>query len=317
LHTSGSTGAPKPIRLKREQMVASARLTQSALGLQAGMTSLVCLDPDHIAGRMMLVRSLVVGMNMIVIDPVANPFTKLDDRMPIDFTALVPYQVKSILSSPQRAQLNQVKNVLIGGGEVDRDLENQLKGFTSSFYATYGMTETISHIALRRLNGGEDVFTALPGVNLRLDDRDCLTIQAAHLGAHPIVTNDVAELINATKFRWLGRVDFVINTGGVKVIPEKIENSMSELVARLGDNRRFIVYGFPHETLGQQVTLIMEGNPLTSSKEISLLEEVRSVLPRFEMPRRVLYVSRFIETKNGKIDRKSTAALASPPPLSD
>lgn len=307
IKTSGSTGQPKVIALRREQMIASAHMTAKALGLQKGMTALACLDTNLVGGLMMLVRSMELGMNLVIKEPLANPFINVTSGVRIDFVALVPYQLKTILSSPQANSFNTIQKVIIGGGDVDANLEKSLQAYTTDFYATYGMTETISHVALRRLNGGQRqrTFHAFDGVHLYTDERGCLVIRAGYLGADPIVTNDVVELTSPTEFRWLGRADFVINSGGVKVNPEKVEAAIAALMPQV----RYFVHGFPHHKLGEQVCLVVEGNRWSNERIALLLEAMKSELSKFEVPKQVLFVERFVLAGNEKINRKETVRL--------
>ncbi len=229
LQTSGSTGTPKQINVTRDQLKSSAHLTAKAIGLQKNDTSLICLDTRYIAGIMMIVRSLETSMNMIIVEPSSNPLEKVEEDDTIDFTALVPLQLETILKSPQREKLNKIKNTLIGGAALNPKTIKELEGLPCSFFATYGMTETLSHIALQKLNGknAQDFFEVLPGITITKDERGCLVINAPHISVDPVITNDLVELFGSSQFRWLGRVDTIINTGGVKVIPEKIEATIS------------------------------------------------------------------------------------------
>ncbi|MBI3482279.1 MAG: AMP-binding protein, partial [Bacteroidetes bacterium] len=254
INTSGSTGTPKEIRLKRGAMEVSAQMTINALHLKTGDTALVCLDTKYIAGQMMLVRSLVLGMNLIAVEPSANPFDNIDQ--PIDFTALVPYQLENILNqSPEN--LDSVRCAIIGGAAVSNSLKEKIKKTKCTVYATYGMTETISHVALQKLNGPDlqEYFEALENVRFRVDERGCLCIKANHLDRE-IITNDLVTLISSQKFKWLGRIDNVINSGGIKIIPEKIESVLEKIFDSLQIKKRFFVAGLPDEKLGQRVVAV-------------------------------------------------------------
>src|SRR5260221_617468 len=225
LSTSGSTGVPKQITLRGEQMEASARLTSAALGLQSGYNALLCLDTRYIAGQMMLVRSLIAGMNIVAVEPSSNPFETIRPDLRIDFAAIVPYQLQNILDSASgKNTLNKLKAVLVGGAPVSTKVKALLHPLQCPVYSSYGMTETISHIALQALNGpaAKDYFEVLPGISIERDARGCLTIAADYLGKDKIITNDLVEILGQRHFLWLGRWDRVINTSGVKVIPEKI-----------------------------------------------------------------------------------------------
>jgi len=309
IQTSGSTGVPKRIFLDRKSMIASAMATAQALELQAGQTSLVCLDTGYIAGMMMLVRSMEVGMNMVVVEPSANPFEFVNTKSSVDFAALVPYQVKSILDSPQAGWFNQLKTILIGGAPLDLVTKKALRNYSCTFYETYGMTETISHIALKKLNGSDltDYFKALPRIVVRQDERGCLCIKAPYL-VEEIVTNDVVEFRSPEEFLWLGRWDNVINSGGVKVFPERTEEKISKLFSELQIQNRFFIAGLPDSMLGQAVTLIVEGF-LTPDQQSQLRENLKKSLFKYEIPRSVEFVKVFTETATGKINRSISTSL--------
>lgn len=317
LQTSGSTGVAKRIVIGREQMEASARATAHALHLQPGMRALLCLDPKYIAGKMMLVRSLVIGLDLVVIPPDSNPFAHLTQLGAFDFCAVVPYQLKSLLESDRR--LIPISKLIVGGGEVDAVLEEALQPHDTEFYATYGMTETISHIALRRLNGPKrsSYYTALDGVALTKDSRGCLVVTAPAISTEPVISNDLVELIDERTFRWLGRADFVINSGGIKVIPERVEEFIRPLLVEQLGNVRFIVGGVPDGVLGQRVVLLIESDLLSEESIKNLLGKMKVVLGKYECPREIQCAPQFVLTPTGKVDRKATMATALPPPLSN
>ena len=308
IQTSGSTGRPKLITLDRSSMIASAMATTSALNLKKGQTSLVCLDPNYIAGMMMLVRSMEVGMDIIAIEPCANPFEKLEGNDPIHFTALVPYQVKAILDSPQKEFLHQLETVIIGGAPLDESTKLQLQDFSCQFYETYGMTETISHIALKKINGKNksDYFKVLPDIMIRQDERACLCISTSYLSGE-IITNDVVELKNLNEFIWLGRHDNVINSGGVKIFPESTEKKIELIFFKLNVKNPFFIAGLPDERLGQSVTLIIDGN-LEMDQQDLLKTTLKKKLSKFEIPRSIKFALQFIRTDTGKINRAKTIA---------
>jgi O-succinylbenzoic acid--CoA ligase len=307
--TSGSTGAPKEIELSRHHLQQSAVRTITALGLQTGDAALLCLDPQYIAGKMMLVRALEGGMKIIGVDPVSNPFKKVEPTTPISFAALIPMQLQEIVKDAESVkQLNQLKAVIVGGGAVSDSLLQSIKKLTCPVFATYGMTETVSHIALQRLNGPEasDYFTTLPGIQITLDTRGCLTIQMPEF-PEPIVTNDLVELLSPTAFRWLGRMDHVINSGGFKISPERIEQRIETTSNTLHINRPFFICGVPDERLGQKVILAIEGFPVYKEKKI--LPALTAHLHPYEVPKKIMWVREFIRTETGKINRLKTTEL--------
>ncbi len=340
VHTSGSTGAPKPITLRREQMQASAHATGQALGLAAGMRSLVCLPVRYIAGQMMLVRGLELDLAMTLVEPASDPLTSLPADAAFDFTAVVPLQLQALLDGPAdyRERFDRMKAVLVGGAPVSAALEQQAQALAAPVYHTYGMTETATHIALRRLNGPDAsrFFQPLPGVEIDTDDRGCLRVKGPMTLDHWLQTNDLVELARAKlptplplrgasrppatcnlppatchlpscTFRWLGRWDNVINSGGVKVQVEGVEAAVERAWLALGlAERRFFVTGVPDERLGEAVTLVIEGAPLTTEVEEVLLADISTRLDRFQRPRRAVYRTQLVETATGKIDRQAS-----------
>ncbi len=318
LHTSGSTGTPKPIALTRAQMRASAHLTGQTLGLRTGDAALVCLNIHYIAGVMMLVRGLELGLPMTIVEPTGNPLADFDPATSrFAFTALVPLQLQAILmDTPDKLSiLNGMKAILVGGAATSPALERALQVVTAPVYATYGMTETVSHIALRRLNGPTPsaVFTALDGVRLGTDERGCLHITSAATNFARVQTNDVVDLIDATHFRVVGRADTVINSGGVKIQPEAVERVIQDVLAQVepesnGAVPRLFVAGLPDERLGQRVVAFLENRPVRPDQWAAVLEQIRRQIGPYAVVKDVIVVDRFAETPTGKIDRTRTIA---------
>ncbi|HEY3402391.1 MAG TPA: AMP-binding protein [Ohtaekwangia sp.] len=308
LQTSGSTGASKTIIATRDQMIYSAKQTERALGLVPGTTALVCLDPQFIAGKMMLVRCFVTGMQIMAKTPSANVLDNIPD-VSLELTAMVPYQIQGILESRLAYKLNNIRTVLIGGAALNDTTKHQLSQFKTDIYVTYGMTETISHVALQRVNGKnpEDHFKALPGITLQLDDRDCLIIKAPHLPLE-IITNDIAQLVGLNGFRWLGRWDNVINTGGIKVIPEETEKIIQSVFLELGLNHEFFLTGFPDQKLGQRVVLIVKGQ-LTGYQKSEIITLARKKIQIYAAPKEVICLEQFHYTHNDKISRVKTVEM--------
>ena len=306
--TSGSTGTPKKITFTRGQLEASARLTERTLELEPGYNALICLDINFIAGAMMLVRSLVTGMNIILRTPAANPLQEIQER--IDFAAFVPFQIITILEQSP-SELDKLKKVIIGGATLKDEVIDLLQNKSPSFYATYGMTETITHVALQKLNGlnRQDFFQLLPGITALTDDRGCLTLHVPHLGDQSIITNDLVKLFDENKFRWLGRYDRVINSGGVKVQAEKMEGVVDTIFQKLKIHKRFFVNGIPDEKLGEQVVLFLEGSKLSLDQEEALKVMLDQHLSVYEIPKSIFYISHFNLTPTQKIDRVSTMRI--------
>jgi O-succinylbenzoic acid--CoA ligase len=316
LHTSGSTGEPKPITITRDQMATSARLTVQALGLQPGDRALVCLGIDYIAGMMMLVRGLECGLHLTIVDPVSRPLAAFSPSVRFDFTAMVPLQLQETLNgAPHEFEiLDAMRGVLIGGGPVSQALTEQLQRVSAPLYHTYGMTETVSHIALRRLNGPErsDCFMPFNGVHLQLDERGCLAITSVLTRGETLYTNDLVELHPDGTFVWLGRLDNVINSGGVKVQTEKVETALETCFLHgchgAYADRRFFVGGLDDQRLGQAVVAVIEGDAWASVIESELRAQLQLLLTRYEVPRHFFFVPKLIETRTGKIDRRANLA---------
>lgn len=298
VRTSGSTGTPKSIWHSRAAMTASAERTCDFFGLKKGDTALVAMPAQYIGGKMMVLRSIVRGMRMIFIEPASDPLQVLEPMIPIDFTAFTPMQMSTILShSASAAKLAHIRQIILGGGEVPEVLREQLQSLSCEVYESYGMTETITHIAIKKLNGPDrsDYFTAMRDVSLRLDDRGCLVIHAPHLHEGELVTNDIVELHSPTEFRWLGRYDNVVNTGGIKVYAEEIERKLQPFMTV-----PFFITGTADGALGQTVTLVVEGTTAINESELN------EHLSRYEKIRKVIHRDKFIYTTTGKINKRET-----------
>ena len=330
VHTSGSTGQPKPMLVEKRHMEASARITCRFLGLKEGDRALLCLPLDYIAGKMMVVRALTCGLQLVSVAPRGHPLDTggLDTggqslcnplrsshkgQSPfIDFAAMVPLQVWNSLQVPaERERLKAIRHLIIGGGAIDADLAAALAGFPHHVWSTYGMTETLSHIALRRLNGPErsDWYTPFDGVKVSVNEDGCLVIDAPAVHDGVLVTNDIAELERplqkgsvgreGVRFRILGRKDNVICSGGVKIQTEQVE-----ALLRPHLHIPFMITKAPDQRLGQQVVL------LTESADTEALQTVcRQVLPRYWQPRRIVCVSRLPMTETGKPARAEAERL--------
>ncbi|MFN8356037.1 MAG: AMP-binding protein [Spirosomataceae bacterium] len=313
IRTSGSTGTPKPITLQRTQLQASAKLTGTTFGLQKGDAALVCLHVDYIAGMMMLVRGLELGLKLTVIEPSSNPLEDFDNTVAFDFMAFVPLQIQQILTeNPEKVQiLNRAKAILIGGAGVSHPLHQQLQAIQAPVVATYGMTETVSHIAIRYLNGPhqQDVFTVLEGVTIGTDARNCLYIEAESTNFERVQTNDVVELLDSQAFRLIGRFDNIINSGGVKIQLEKVENSLSNVLAMHRRSERFFAFGEPDPTLGERLVVFIETSTRwDDALKTQIQADLLKFLNRFEQPKDFYFCRNFLETPTGKIDKKATFA---------
>ena len=306
--TSGSTGPPKTMAVSRQQMLISVGLTQQALHLTKQQTALLCLNADFIGGKMMLARGLHLGMDMVWVPPAANPLVDLP-KSP-DFVAMVPLQLQTALDDTPRL-LSGIHAILVGGAPVSMALEEAIRNqVTSPVYSTYGMTETLSHVALRRLNGPEASpdFRVLGDTRIGTDERGCLTIRGTITQQRLIVTNDLVEIIDPHRFRWQGRYDWVINSGGVKVSPETVEREVERILPSAGASPRFFVTGFPDERLGERVVLVMESAPASEAAQQRLLQAIAQAVPPYHAPKETHYIRTFRETLSGKIDRRATMA---------
>lgn len=288
LQTSGSTGTPKTIEMSKQAMINSALSTAMHFDLQPKNSALCCLPFDYIAAKMMLVRALVIGLHLDYVEPSSNPLHKLTKTY--DFCAMIPLQLSNSIT-----KLAQLKTLIVGGAKVPKALIEQLPDGVSVF-ETYGMTETVSHIAVKDLSKRESVFHTLPHVKVMQDSRQCLKIMAPHLYIDSLTSNDRVKLYSPTSFEWLGRWDNIINSGSVKIQPELVESQLETHI-----NLRFFISGIPHEQLGECVALIIEGE-----EELHLDFKI---LDPFLRPKKVHYVNAFVETPSGKVNRRATLDL--------
>lgn len=304
--TSGSTGTPKPFTFTREQMQQSAARTIKALGLQPRDSALVCLNTQYIAGKMMLVRALEHQLRLTVVDPTSNPFEQLPSGYQPDFMAVVPMQLQTLVHDPENySRLNNMKVVLVGGAPVSTSLKTAVQNLHCPIYETYGMTETLSNVALRLLNTPDktDRFIPLEGVKLNVDERGCLVIHDS-VQPEPLVTNDLGEVDSLGHFTWLGRLDNVINTGGIKVSPEKIEPVLEELFKEIGPAVNYFIGPTADDRFGQVVTLFVDKNGLSQTDLKSIIAKISQLPSNPEKPRKIAFVSDWRLTETGKTDRK-------------
>lgn len=299
VQTSGSTGISKIIAVEKQQMLQSAAATAKYFEFQVGDSALLCLPINYIAGKMMVVRSLLSKLNLICIEPNNSPLNSIPKGTVIDFAPLTPMQLKS---SPGK---DSVKTILLGGGPISPDLEENCQRFSAAVFHGYGMTETLSHIALRRINGAEKsgVYQALPGVRFQLDERNCLVIYVPFL-KEPVLTNDVAELMTNESFVWKGRADNIINSGGIKLFPEEIEKKLA-----LSIPERFFVAGVPDNLLGEKLCLFIEGANYPTERFTLLKTRIEAHLGKFEKPKAIFFIEKFAVTESGKMKRKESMGL--------
>lgn len=294
VNTSGSTGKPKSVKVQKQAMVNSAIVTGDTFGLKPGDTALHCLPTKFIAGKMMLVRAMILGLELDVIEPKRELY--IIPNKHYHFCAMIPLQLQNSLEITK-----QIDTIIVGGAAVSQTLKEQIQSLTSKVYATYGMTETVSHIAIKPLNGKQAEtahFKVLKDVKISQNDDDCLVIQAPHLYDGAIITNDVVKLYSDTEFEILGRLDNVINSGGIKLHPEQIEQKLQPYMSQ-----RFFVTSIPDDSLGEQLILVVEGDVDNLSKEVF------KNLDKYERPKQIFGVPQFVETENKKVQRVQTLAL--------
>lgn len=293
--TSGSTGTPKRIKISKSKMERSAQLTGAFFQLDKCKSSLLCINPNYIGGKMMIVRSLYYNLTLTIAPTTANPIKTLNHT--IDFAAMVPLQVATILNeTPEKLDL--IKYLIIGGAPVSKELEDKLQSCSCQAYATFGMTETVSHIALKDLKEKNAPFVALGNTWFETETEQ-LVIHAPDLGIDSLKTNDCVQLLSPKSFNWLGRADFVINSGGIKFHPERIEKKISSYL----NASNFIAVGVPDEKLGEKLILVTEQSKTPSS---TTLEKLETVLTRYELPKEIVNLDQLMYTPAGKIDRNAT-----------
>jgi O-succinylbenzoic acid--CoA ligase len=292
VNTSGSTGKPKSISIEKKHMLSSARATNSYFNLTDTLTACISLSANNIAGMMMLVRVFDSNMKLIV-TPTSTTFYEDIDQV-IDFAALVPLQITQLIKSDKR---DFFKCIIIGGAPISHSLEENILATGLNCFATYGMTETLSHVAVRKLSKLKEPFSALDGIDFTSENGQ-LVINAPRLGVANMKTNDAVALLDSKHFNWLGRVDFVINSGGKKFHPEIIEAKIKTIFSC-----ELFIFAQPHEQLGEQICLVLEEATLDLVK---LKMQLSEILEEHEMPRLIYFTQNFNYFSNLKIDRKNT-----------
>lgn len=306
IKTSGSTGTPKKIKLHRKDILASVELTKNAFDLSEYNLFYCCLNIETIGGLMMLFRSQVLKSEFLVVEPSSKPFEKLgnleyllNQKRGEVFFAFVPMQLQNMLEDHKSMQLlRTAKTILVGGASISPELKHQIYESELPVYETYGMTETISHIALKNLYEGDENFKVLEGVEIKTNAQNCLMIKSPSTADLWIETNDIVEIIDKNSFKLLGRIDNVINSGGVKIQLEKIEEIINENTIL---KERFFCFGIPDEKLGQKLVLVVESKEKKVSKE-----QLSSILSKFETPKEIYFVEKFSETSSSKVDKRKT-----------
>ncbi len=298
LKTSGSTGQPKQIHVDKQKMVYSAAMTNTFFNIDENHKLLLCLSPEFIAGKMMIVRAMLAGAELITTSVDSNPIRTL--KQAIDFSAMVPLQLASILNeTPEK--LNLIKKLIIGGSAFPPYLEQQIQNVQTDCWHTYGMTETLSHVALRKMNRGDrsDYFVPLKGIDISADERGCLMITMPYLSDQPIVSNDVVA-IEQQGFKVLGRYDEVIITAGYKIHPGIVEDKLSPFI-----KQKFFIAPEISVKAGQQVILFIE-DQLTMYDLFMLWDKLEKCLKPQEIPRRIVQCDQFHYLPSGKLDKLKT-----------
>lgn len=285
LKTSGSTGSPKIITALKKNLVQSASYTTNFLGLKERNSALCCLPIDFIAGKMMFIRAIQAKLDLYYTQPSLKPLENLKSE--IDFCAMTPMQVENSLD-----KIHLVKKVIIGGAQISNSLAEKLKGFSNEIYETFGMTETFSHFALRKIsqNNTDDFFTVFPEFQISIDERSCLKVKTPYY-KNELQTNDIVE-IKENKFKFIGRADFIINSGGIKLNPEQIENKLQKQI-----RGEFIISSLSDKVLGKKLILVV--NQKQEKYNFDYLN-----LSKYEIPKEVYLIDSFEKTKTGKIIRQ-------------
>lgn len=299
LQTSGSTGIPKKLSYPISALKNSARKTNSYFNFNESTKGLLCMNPDTIAGKMMIVRAFEGNYSLLVTNPTGRPLENLTSD--IDFIAIVPLQLKESLIN-DTIKLKSIKTILVGGGPISPELEKLMVDKKITVHHSFGMTETVSHVALRKVGyQSETYFQALPGIHFSSEKGE-LIIHAPDLGINELYTNDLIELKSATSFKWLGRKDFVINSGGYKIHPELLENSWSKIL-----DCPYFLSKEESDKWGEQVVMYIECNKWPELKKEELLNHFKS----YELPKKYYLMEKFVYTASGKINRPQSIVLKS------
>ena len=306
VRTSGSTGTPKLIYIEKERMRASARMTCDFLGLKPADTAVLCMPLDYLAGKMMVVRALERNMKLLSVEPSGHPLadntlSDLNEGI-VHLAAMVPLQVWNTLQVPEeRERLCHIKHLIIGGGAIPRELEQELRTLPINVWSSYGMTETLSHIALRRIS--EDYYSPLPGISLSQDQDDCLIINAPSLCAQTLYTNDIVRFHGKDHFQIIGRRDNTICSGGIKIQIEQVEAWLHSI----GMDNIMITYR-EDKALGQALVYLTTDEINTDM----LRKSVPTNTPnsKFWLPRHIVKVPSLPLTPTGKPDRATAKQLA-------
>lgn len=305
--TSGSTGCPMAIEATRQQMQASAQGTIKALGLTAAEHIYLCISTKMIGGAMMLVRAMELNCDITIVHPSSNPIDSLPDNHPYTFVSFVPMQLFDINHNEQvLKRLNGFAHILLGGAPASEDMLKGLEQLGANVWQTYGMTETLSHVALRRV-GKDKYYKALPGVKLKTDDRNCLCIKAEVTNNQWLLTNDMVKLVHEDEFELLGRMDDVINSGGIKIFTYDVEQCIIEKMNDLEmPHKPLFVCKQKDERFGEIVVVVMFGKPLAPEIVEQMMEHCVRKLGKYAAPKHIYFTSEFIKLESGKINKQAT-----------
>ncbi|MGC4130299.1 MAG: AMP-binding protein [Bergeyella sp.] len=302
VQTSGSTGTPKIFEIEKEKMLSSAKMTCDFLGLKSGDSALLCLPVEYISGKMMIVRSFERKLKLRIENPSVKPLENLEEK--IDFCAMTPLQVENSLD-----KIHLIKNLIIGGASVSESLKKKIYlhlapctlHLAPKIYETYGMSETLSHIALKEIYPKEDrYFKVFDGIDISLDERGCLKINAPKLNSEILQTNDLVEIKGKNEFRFLGRIDNVINSGGAKIFSEELEAFVKKHIPN-----EVVFLGIPDEVLGQKLVLVVE----TRDTRYEIQDNFKFQISNFKFeksfhrPKDIIFVDEIPRTPNGKVNR--------------
>lgn len=302
VQTSGSTGIPKIFEIEKKKMLNSAEMTCNFLNLKNRDSALICLPIEYISGKMMVVRSFERKLNLLIAEPSLKPLESLNQE--IDFCAMTPLQVENSLD-----KIHFIKNLIIGGAAVSESLKKKISetlqlSHSTKIYETYGMSETLSHIALKEtFPNTDEYFTVFENIDISKDERGCLKIFAPNLNSELLQTNDLVEIKNGNQFKFLGRIDNVINSGGAKIFPEQLETLVKKEIPN-----EVVFFGIKDESLGQKLILVIEG------KKSELINQQLSMVnyqQKFHKPKEIIFVEKIPRTPNGKVSRKELLDLIS------
>lgn len=298
LRTSGSTGEVKEIFVPRDKMKNSAIATSKRFKLPAKTKALCCIPSNYVAGRMMLIRAMVLGWHLDLVEPKANALKQVEKEY--DFAALTPHQLNHSLD-----KIHLIKKVIVGGAPISASLLKKIQDIPTKVFETYGMTETVTHIATRRLNSSTKTklkpLKALDNVSFTITDENCLVVTAPKITDEPVVTRDVVELVDDIRFYWKGRLDNIINSGGIKIHPEQVEKKL-----QLHINQPFFIAGIPDDSLGEKVVIFVQSKNEADKQKIQQTIKGVEALGKFEVPKEIILVDEFKKTRTGKIHRSAT-----------